>query len=225
MASMMNIIEEAQEDRSVARTDGSPYALNPEGERDGPDERDQQRSLYDRDAECLDGTVRHGRRQYCAWCRRSHALAGYPYGRDFRYREAVMTGRGIGGWLKGTSDDRGARCAGRRRLVQAQPASCCKKFVLPKPGEGPSPELQQDRILQPDADRRAADGRSCGHASPAIRIRATAPPARCSPNAAVCLAKDDLDTSGGVLTPAFAMARPLLERLRRERRADFDVVD
>ena len=31
--------------------------------------------------------------------RRSHALLGYPYGKDFRYREAVMTGKGPAGWF------------------------------------------------------------------------------------------------------------------------------
>ena len=32
--------------------------------------------------------------------RRSNALAAFPYGKDFRYDEAVMSGDGIGGRLK-----------------------------------------------------------------------------------------------------------------------------
>ena len=34
--------------------------------------------------------------------------------------------------------------------------------------------------------------------------------------AALCLAQDDLTSEGGVLTPAVAMAAPLIERLRAQ---------
>ena len=42
---------------------------------------------------------------------------------------------------------------------------------------------------------------------------------------AVCLAKDDLGTGGGVLTPAAAMAEPLLKRLRDNAGLSFEIVD
>jgi hypothetical protein len=37
--------------------------------------------------------------------RRSNAIMGYPYGRDFRYEETALTRGGIGGWwaaMRGT---------------------------------------------------------------------------------------------------------------------------
>jgi short subunit dehydrogenase-like uncharacterized protein len=43
--------------------------------------------------------------------------------------------------------------------------------------------------------------------------------------AAVCLAHDELDTQGGVLTPAFSMGDKLLARLRDNAGLTFDVVD
>ncbi len=42
---------------------------------------------------------------------------------------------------------------------------------------------------------------------------------------AVCLAKDELDTGGGVWTPASAMGKPLLARLRDNAGLTFDIVD
>jgi short subunit dehydrogenase-like uncharacterized protein len=43
--------------------------------------------------------------------------------------------------------------------------------------------------------------------------------------AAVCLAKDELDARGGVLTPASAMGEHLLARLRDNAGLTFDIVD
>jgi len=223
IASMMNIIQEAKKDRSIARMMANPYALNPEGEREGPDERDQQKVIHDKDAGCWTAPfVMAGVNTRVV--RRSHALAGYPYGRDFRYREAVLTGKGIGGWLKGMlmTLALGALVVGisfsvTRKLLQ--------KFVLPKPGEGPSPELQQSGFFNLMQIGRLADGGTLR-----TRITGDQDPGYGSTSkmlgeAAVCLAKDDLDARGGVLTPAFAMGDSLLTRLRDNAGLTFDVVD
>jgi len=53
LASMMNIIKEAKADRSVARILSDPYALNPEGDREGPDRGDQQQVLNDTEVDTL----------------------------------------------------------------------------------------------------------------------------------------------------------------------------
>jgi short subunit dehydrogenase-like uncharacterized protein len=41
---------------------------------------------------------------------------------------------------------------------------------------------------------------------------------------AVCLARDDIQTGGGVWTPASAMGAPLIERLRQNAGLTFDIV-
>jgi short subunit dehydrogenase-like uncharacterized protein len=223
IASMMNIIEEAKKDRSIARMMANPYALNPEGEREGPDERDQQKVIHDKDTGCWTAPfVMAGVNTRVV--RRSHALAGYPYGRDFRYREAVLTGKGVGGWLKGTMMTLalgalvvGISFGGTRKLLQ--------KFVLPKPGEGPSPELQRSGFFNLMQIGKLEDGRI-------LRTRITGDQdpgygstSKMLAEAAICLAKDDLDARGGVLTPAFAMGDKLLARLRDNAGLTFDVVD
>ena len=42
---------------------------------------------------------------------------------------------------------------------------------------------------------------------------------------AACLALDDVDCGGGVLTPAAAMAAPLIERLTRNAGLAFEIRD
>ena len=223
IASMMNIIEETKGDRSIARMMANPYALNPEGEREGPDERDQQKVLHDPIAASWTAPfVMAGVNTRVV--RRSHALAGYPYGRDFRYRESVLTGKGIGGWLKGTimTLGLGALVVGisfspTRKLLQ--------KFVLPKPGDGPSRELQQTGFFNLMQIGELEDGRIMRTRITGDQDPGYGSTSKMLAEAAVCLAQDDLDTSGGVLTPAFAMGDALLARLRENAGLSFDVVD
>ena len=223
IASMMNIIKEAKQDRSIARMMANPYALNPEGEREGPDGRDQQKVVFDADAGCWTGPfVMAGVNTRVV--RRSNALADYPYGRDFRYREATLTGRGFSGWLKGTVMTLalgglvlGISMSPTRKLLQ--------RFVLPKPGEGPNRELQQTGFFNLMQIGKLPDGtvlrtRITGDQDPGYGSTS-----KMLAEAAVCLAKDELDARGGVLTPASAMGGHLLARLRDKAGLTFDVVD
>lgn len=223
LASIANLIEEAREDREVARVLTHPYSLNPEGEREGPDDYDQKKVLFDEDAGCWTAPfVMAGVNTKIV--RRSNALAGYPYGRDFRYREAVLTGGGVGGWLKGNSMTLGIgglmlgmSLGPTRRFLQ--------RFVLPKPGEGPDREARETgffNLMQighlPDGTRirtRITGDRDPGYGSTSKMLA----------ESAVCLAHDKLDTPGGVRTPAAAMGRNLLDRLVSKAGLTFEIVD
>ncbi len=223
IASMMNIIEEAKQDRSIARMMADPYALNPEGEREGPDERDQQTAVFDDDAECWTGPfVMAGVNTRVV--RRSNALAGYPYGRDFRYREVTITGRGLSGRLKGTGMTLGlgALVLG---ISMGPTRTLLKKFVLPKPGDGPDREMQETGFFNLMQIGKLADGtvlrtRITGDQDPGYGSTS-----KMLSESAVCLAQDNLDTSGGVWTPASAMGAQLLVRLRENAGLTFDIVD
>lgn len=223
LASMMNLIKESREDPSIARTLIHPYSLNPEGERDGPDGRDQQKVVYRNDANSWTAPfVMAGVNTKVV--RRSHALAGFPYGRDFRYDESVLTGGGFVGWLKGTIMVLGlaslvifASYSPTRNLLQ--------RFVLAKPGEGPDRELQQKgffNLMQigvlPDGTQ--LHGRITGDQDPGYGSTS-----KMLGECAVCLAKDDLETGGGVWTPASVMARPLIGRLRKNAGLSFELKD
>jgi short subunit dehydrogenase-like uncharacterized protein len=223
LASMMNLIKESREDRSIARTLIHPYSLNPEGEREGPDERDQQRVIYRDDAKAWTAPfVMAGVNTKVV--RRSHALAGYPYGKEFRYDESVMSGRGFSGWLKATIMTLGlgalvffASFTATRNLLQ--------RFVLSKPGEGPDRELQQQgffNLMQIGAlaDGTELRGRITGDQDPGYGSTS-----KMLSECAVCLAKDELGDIGGVLTPATAMGEPLIDRLQKNAGLTFDLRD
>ena len=223
MASMMNIMEEVKKDRSIARLMADPYALNPEGEREGPDGYDQRGVERDEDTGSWTAPFVMGGVNMRV-VRRSNAIMGYPYGRDFRYRETMLTGRGISGWPKGT-----AVTLGLGALVIGASfgptRSFLKKFVLPKPGEGPSPELQKTGFFNLMQIGKLPDGQS-------IRTRITGDQdpgygstSKMLAESAVCLAKDEPATGGGVWTPASAMGASLLARLRDKAGLTFDVID
>ena len=222
MASMSNIIQEAKRDRSIARILADPYALNPPGERQGPDGGDQQDVRFDEDVKSWTAPfVMAGINTRIV--RRSNALAGYPYGRGFRYREATLTGPGTGGRIKGAmlAATLGALVLG----ISAKPTrALLQKFILPEPGEGPSREQQQSGFFSlmqvgklPDGTimrTRIAGDRDPGYGSTSKMLS----------ESAVCLARDKRTTDGGVWTPASAMGAPLLERLRSNAGLTFEVV-
>ena len=156
--------------------------------------------------------------------RRSHALAGYPYGREFRYREAVMTGKGPGGWLKGSMMTLalgglvlGISFSPTRRLLQ--------KFFLPSPGEGPGPEAREAGFFNLMQVGKLPDGSTIRTRITGDRDPGYGSTSKMLAESAVCLAKDELDSPGGVLTPAAAMGNALLRRLRENAGLTFDIVD
>lgn len=223
LASMMNLIKESRKDRSIARVLIHPYSLNPEGEREGPDRRDQQKLVYREDAQCWTAPfVMAGVNTKIV--RRSHALTGYPYGKDFRYDESVATGRGFGGWLKAAVMTMGigalvlfASFTPTRNFLQ--------RFVLAKPGEGPDRELQQSgffNLMQIGVlpDGKVVRSRITGDQDPGYGSTS-----KMLSECAVCLARDKLDVGGGVWTPASVMARPLIKRLRENAGLTFDLQD
>ena len=140
IASMALLFDSIRRDRSMLRLMANPYALVP-GET-GPDRNDSRAVEYWSDhglwttpfimAGCNTRVVR-----------RSHALLGYPWGRDFSYAEAMGTGRGLRGWL---------RAQAMRLLLGLLVTVMAVRWtrwlavgrILPRPGEGPS-EVERNR--------------------------------------------------------------------------------
>lgn len=209
-ASLSNVMEEASKDRSIYKVLMNPYGLNPQGETTGPDKPDLQSVVYDKISKSwIYPFVMAGINTKVV--RRSNALFGYPYGKDFRYEEAVMSGDGIKGRLKGI-----AAAASLGVMMMAKPGSIIKKgvdMVLPKPGEGPNKAAREAGFYNLRFHATLNDG------SPAIgKVTGDMDPGYGSTSkmlaeSAICLAKDDLPNVAGMLTPSVAMGDALLKRL------------
>jgi short subunit dehydrogenase-like uncharacterized protein len=223
IASMLNIIQESREDRSIARVLVDPYGLNPADERSGPDSRDQQNVRLDKIAGAWTAPfVMAGINTKVV--RRSHALQGYPYGKEFRYHEAVLTGRGFSGWLsaKILTISLGAF------MVLASfktTRGLLERFVLPKPGDGPNKEQRENGFFNLRQYGVLSDGRIIKTRITGDRDPGYGSTSKMLSESAICLAQDELASGGGVLTPASAMGDALLRRLRAKAGLSFEVLD
>lgn len=231
VATAFEILEQARRDPEARRILLDPYALAPPGERQGPARNSGRRARLDRDrgvwtAPFLMAMVN------TRVVRRTNALLGYPYGRDFRYDERVDAGAGLGGRLRA---QRLAYMTGALTTAAALPPTAwlLRRTVLPEPGEGPSAEERErggfriavfgeGRALDRDGDRDA-DGDRDG-APPRSRITVSAdrdPGYGATARMLAASALELVETrrsgeagEGGVLTPAAALGLPLVERLR-----------
>ena len=210
VASMLNLIEQATRDPRVRSVMGNPYALDPERGR-GPDGKDQLGVRWDEDLRRWTGPFVMAAIN-TRIVRRTNALLGYAYGKDFRYSEAMSFASGAKGWMAAAATSTGLGLA--LGVIGVPPLrSLLARSVLPKPGEGPSKEKRDSGYF---TSRLVGLG---GSAKLLGVVKGTSDPgygetAKMLSESAVCLAKDDLPRVGGVLTPAVAMGMRLVERLR-----------
>jgi short subunit dehydrogenase-like uncharacterized protein len=225
VASMMNALEEAKRDPAARRSMGNPYGLNPAGEQRGPDGPDQRGTVWDADVNSWTAPFVMAAVNTRV-VRRSNALMDYAYGRDFRYNEAVMTGRGAAGWVRANSMT--LALGGFMAAAYLTPTrAVLNKLFLPTPGEGPSEEDRENGFYDivlvgktDGAEPRVLRGRVKGDRDPGYGSTS-----RMLGESAVCLALDgaELDVGGGFWTPASAMGARLLARLENNAGLSFEI--
>lgn len=211
IASAISTAREAGEDPEVRRVLGNPYALDPDPSAPRPRASDEKSIGWNRRLGMF--TVPFVMAQVnTRVVRRAHALAGFPWGEDFRYREVMSTpgsARGAAMAVGITGALAGLAFALKHPKLRDQLAR-----RAPQPGEGPSAAARErghwkarfvgehggDQLIYVAADR--ADP---GYGSTAKMLG----------ESALCLALDRLSSEGGVQTPSVAMGGALLDRLRR----------
>lgn len=220
-ASMLNAIEEAQADRSVARVLADPYSLNPEGLRDGPDDRDQRGAVFDDKIEAWTAPFVMAMINTRV-VRRTNALLGFPYGKDFRYREATYAGPGAVGWCKAASIT-----AGLAAFMAASSSELTREHLVrrlvPDPGEGPTRQQRENGFFNLILVGETAKGKRLR-----VRVKGDRDPgygatSRMLGESAVCLATDELAGEGGFWTPASLMGDRLLDRLQQSAGMSFTI--
>lgn len=219
VASMATMAEQARADKNIRRALLDPYALNPAGKQTGPDKGDLMGARWDDDLEAWVGPFLMASVNTRV-VRRTNALLGWPYGREFRYSEVTRFGEGLKARVtaQAMATGMGALMAG----LALGPTRKLLLSVLPSPGEGPSEEKIENGMFHCRHVGRVGDE------SISVEVRGRRDPgygatASMLAAAAVCLAEDDLDSPGGILTPASAMGLHLVDRLNAGQEVTFEV--
>lgn len=227
IASMINLSEQVSQNPKLRKILANPYHLCPKQEHSKPRQKDFRKAAFDSSCQRwvapfimadINTRIVH----------RSHHLQGLPYGEDFRYDEATIIGRGLKGALKAntTSTVMAAFMLG----TYFAPSRKVLKKILPKPGEGPSPEQQL---------RGYFDLRFFGHlddvrSSPKIVVKVTGDrdpgygsTAKMLAQAALCLTFDISkdNKKGGFWTPASLLGESLIDRLQTYAGLSFEVLE
>jgi short subunit dehydrogenase-like uncharacterized protein len=222
LASMLNVVEEAQNDREIARILADPYCFNPQGERQGPDGRDQRGTRF-----CADAGVWTAPFVMAAIntriVRRTNALLDYAYGNDFRYSEATATGSGPGGWCKAATMTAGLGAFMLAVSFSVTRSTVVKRF-LPAPGEGPSRQQRENGFFDLRLFGRLKNGEILRARVTGDRDPGYGSTSKMLSESALCLAVDSLETGGGFWTPASVMGQPLMDRLTANAGLTFDLV-
>ena len=217
--SINNLLKEAYSNKKIFRVLNNPYGLNPKNKMEGMDKKDLRKIIFDKESNSwIYPFIMAGINTKIV--RRSHALTNFQYGKDFRYEEAMMSGKGISGLLKAIL------AVFPLAMIGLNPNSLLKKIVnsyMPKPGEGPGPEKRKNgfynlRFYVTIDKRRKAFAKVIGDNDPGYGSTS-----KMLAESALCLAFDKLPENYGVVTPSIAMGKQLLERLRNNAGLDFKI--
>lgn len=222
VASMLNMMREMEKDPSVKRVLTNPFVLTPQGR--GIRQPNVNFMAYDDAARSwlapfvmasINTRVVH----------RTNHLMGSPYGQDFKYDEAMMTGPGLAGRLRAFG-----MAAGLGGFMVASSFKTTRhlleRYVVPKPGEGPSPQSQERGLY----DLRFM-GETCQGQKMTAKVTGDRDPgygstAKMLGEAGACLAFDlpKSEMGGGFWTPAALMGSKLRSRLIQHAGLKFDVL-
>jgi short subunit dehydrogenase-like uncharacterized protein len=223
VASILNVFKEVSADPALRKELGDPYSLYPEGKAPSMRQPDVTSATYDADFDTwlapflmagINTRIVH----------RTNALSALAYGADFAYDEAVITGRGLKGRLAASTATVGA---GAFMVASAlsPTRALLERFVLPKPGEGPSPEAQRTGYFDLRFLGIAADGRKIKVKVTGDRDPGYGSTAKMLGEAAQCLAFDvDRTSGGGFYTPATLLGDKLIQRLKARAGLTFESV-
>ena len=218
--SINNLLKESYADRNVFKVLNNPYGLNPKDKMEGMDKKDLRKIIFDKESNSwIYPFIMAGINTKIV--RRSNALSNFKYGKDFRYEEATMSGKGISGFWKAVL------AVFPLVMVGLNPNSFLKKIVnsfMPKPGEGPGLEKRKNgfynlRFYVTIDDKNKAFAKVIGDSDPGYDSTS-----KMLAESALCLAFDRLPENYGVVTPSFSMGDKLLDRLNHNAGLKFELI-
>jgi short subunit dehydrogenase-like uncharacterized protein len=224
VASLMNVVKETAADPALRKELANPYSLCPPGSAPKVRQPDVRWAEFDRDfGAWVAPFVMSGINTRIV--QRTNALSGQAYGADFTYDEAMLMGRGLKGRFAATA--LAAGLAGFMLAGAIQPArAALERFVLPKPGAGPSPEAQRKGFFDLRFLGTTVDGRQIRTKVTGDRDPGYGSTGKMLGQATACLALDidKAATAGGFWTPATIFGDRLIERLSDRSGLTFELV-
>jgi short subunit dehydrogenase-like uncharacterized protein len=227
VASMTNIFKEVASNPTLRKTLANPYAICPADHGNNMRQNNMNRPQYDNDFNSwvapfvmavINTRIVH----------RSNVLVEGGYSQHFEYNEAMLTGKGIIG--SGIAAGVGVGLGGFAMAAVIPPTRwAMEKFILPKPGEGPSLDAQEKGYYDLRFYGKTDSGQE-------IRCKVTGDQdpgygstAKMLAQAAVCLVQDiDKDKDkvpGGFWTPASIFGAQLISRLESHAGLTFEIID
>lgn len=225
IASMINITKEAAKSKELRKDLANPYFICPANHSFNTRQRNVAAPEFDPVSEQWAGPfIMAGINTRVV--HRSNGLAGNAYGDNFKYDESMLMGKGhkgrlsAGGFVLGL----GAFLAG----AAIKPTRwLMENYMLPKPGEGPSPEAQQkgfyDIRFVGETDKgeiiktKVTGDRDPGYGSTSKML------AQAGLSLAFDVTKEE--KGGGFWTTATVFDRRFIDRLEQKAGLSFELVD
>ena len=224
VASLMNVVREAVADPELRKMLANPYSLCPPDYPTKTRQPSVRGAVFDKD--------------FNAWSApfvmaaintrivfRSNALLANAYGDQFTYEEAMLTGASLPGRMAALGLTAGL---GGFTLAAAIPPSrwFLEKFIVPAPGEGPSPKAQEQGFFDLRFVGKTADGKELRVKVTGDRDPGYGSTGKMLGQAAACLAQDIPKTrrAGGFWTPASVFGDLLIKRLVADAGLKFELL-
>jgi short subunit dehydrogenase-like uncharacterized protein len=224
VASVLNITKEAAKSAELRKELADPYSICPDNHGFTTRQHNVTSPEYDPESQQWAGPfIMAGINTRVV--HRSNALSGNAYGDDFRYDESVLMGKGVKGRLGATGFVlglglflAGAALKPTRWLME--------NYMLPKPGEGPSPEAQAKGFFDIRFFGETADGQGIKTKVTGDRDPGYGSSAKMLAQAGLSLAFD-IDKGqkgGGFWTTATVFDQRFIERLENRAGLSFSVL-
>lgn len=225
VASLMNVVKEAAANPALRKELANPYSLCPPNHSFIARQPNLKSGEYDNDFNAwiapfvmaaINTRIVH----------RSNALLGKAYGSGFVYDEAMLTGRGVKGRMTAYGI---AGALGSFMVASVMKPSrwALERFMLPKPGEGPSLEAQKSGFFDIRFVGKTASGKTLRTKVTGDQDPGYGSTGKMLGQAGVCLALDlpKVERAGGFWTPSTAFGDKLLTRLTRYSGLKFEVLE
>jgi len=223
VASMVNIAREAAKDPALRKELQNPYSVCPSDHGFKTRQDNINGAVFDEDFNAWVGPFVMAAVNTRV-VHRSNALLNNAYGDDFKYDEGMLMGKDKKG--KGRARNMAWGLTAFMILAAIKPTRwVLEKFILPKPGQGPSADEQLNGMFDMRFVGKTSDGKTIKTRVTGDRDPGYGSTAKMLGQAAVCLSKiEKEEKDGGFWTPASIYGDDLVDRLIQHSGLTFEVL-